>query len=140
MFKLQMKVLNDGKLPTKAHPNDAGFDCYSNDMVIIQPGDCKTVPLGFAVKIPDGYFGQLSGRSGLAFKYGLLVHLGIIDSNYTGEVKALVYNTHHLPYIIKRLERVAQLVIQPVPDCEVEEVDKLPETERNENGFGSTGK
>lgn len=139
LLELLIKIINDGKPPTKAHPNDAGFDCYANADVVVQPGECKPVPLGFAVKIPDGYFGQLCGRSGLAFKYGLMAHVGTIDSNYTGEVMGLLFNTDVCPYVIHRYDRVAQLIVQPVPRCEVVLVSDLPDTERNENGFGSTG-
>ncbi|KAA9291220.1 dUTP diphosphatase [Aerococcus urinae] len=133
------RLTNTAKLPTKAHETDAGFDIYADqkfeaDENSIMP---KTVSTGIAIKIPDGYYGRLVGRSGLTSHTGLRVHEGIIDSGYTGELKVMC--SFVCPYAVNKGNKIAQLIIQPLPAFEVLEVDELPQTDRNTGGFGSTG-
>jgi dUTP pyrophosphatase len=133
---------SDLPLPRYAHAGDAGMDLYSAADVSIAPGQRTLVPTGVAVAIPEGYAGFVQPRSGLAIKQGLsLVNTpGLIDSHYRGEIKVIAINLDPESAIdIKRGDKIAQLVIQPVACCELREVTQLDETQRGEGGFGSTG-
>lgn len=136
---LKIKRLPHGEgLPLPAYATDgaAGLDlCAAADVAFSGPTE---IPTGFAVEIPDGYEGQVRGRSGLAFKHGILAHVGTIDSDYRGEVKVMLVPTAGA-ILLHKGDRVAQLVISPVKRAEVQEVDELTGTARGEGGFGSTG-
>ena len=162
------KLTKDAFFPTKAHPTDSGFDLYASETVIIEPGKTKVVKTGIAIKLPPGYEAQVRPRSGVTSKTKLRVQLGTIDNEYTGEIRIIVDNArheqcwddgetlyspfniredveadcgHHVfgSYIIRKGDKLAQLVIQPIPAVEAYEIHELPETERGKNGFGSTG-
>lgn len=151
-MQLKVKRLTDtAVLPVKAHPTDAGFDICADEDIRIDAGETVTVSTGLSIAIPEGYYGRLKGRSGLTAKTLLRVQEGTIDANYRGEIKVIcdiklkflermidgaVY-AHNLS--LKRGERIAQLIIQPLPTVEVVEVDGLDDTDRGEGGFGSTG-
>lgn len=124
-----------------AHPGDAGVDLRATEGVKLQAGERGLVPTGLAVAIPEGFAGFVQPRSGMAIKKGLgvLNSPGLIDSGYRGELKVIVINLSAGPLEIERGERIAQLVILPVPACSFEEVDELPGSERGAGGFGSTG-
>lgn len=124
-----------------ARPGDAGVDLRATDGVKLQAGERGLVPTGLAVAIPEGFAGFVQPRSGMAIKKGLgvLNSPGLIDSGYRGELKVIVINLSAGPLEIERGERIAQLVILPVPACSFEEVDELPGSERGAGGFGSTG-
>ncbi|MDQ3940310.1 MAG: dUTP diphosphatase [Actinomycetota bacterium] len=130
-------------LPSYARPGDAGLDLLAAEDVTLQPGDRAAVPTGLAVAIPDGYAGFVHARSGRALKEGLALANapGLIDSGYRGEIRVIVTNLDRTsPIDIKRGEKLAQLVVQPVESVELEDVTELPPTERGEGGFGSTGR
>jgi len=132
----------DLPLPRYAHEGDAGLDLFSASDMRIEPFERTLVPTGIAVAIPDGYAGFVQPRSGLAIKTGLsLVNTpGLIDSHYRGEIRIIAINLDaHTPIEIKRGDKIAQLVIQPVARVQLEEVDVLDETIRGAGGFGSTG-
>lgn len=133
----------DPEMPmlSHAHPGDAGVDLRSTEPVILQPGQRGLIPTGIAVAIPDGYAGFVQPRSGMAIKkgLGLLNSPGLIDSGYRGEIKVIAINLDSEPLEISRGDRIAQLVILPVPPVAYEEVDQLPASERGDGGFGSTG-
>ena len=129
-------------LPRYAHAGDAGLDLYSAESVDISPGHRVLVPTGVAVAIPEGFAGFVQPRSGLALRSGLsFVNTpGLIDSHYRGEIRLIAVNLDPAVTIsIARGDKVAQLVIQRVETAEVVEVSTLDETERGENGFGSSG-
>lgn len=132
-------------LPLPAYQTDesAGMDVVAANekTIILKPGERFLVPAGFKMALPAGYEAQVRPRSGLAYKQGItmLNSPGTIDSDYRGEVKLLAINHGDESFAIKRGERIAQMVIAPVLKVQAEEVDSLPETERNEGGFGSTG-
>jgi dUTP pyrophosphatase len=129
-------------LPARAHPGDAGFDLRSAVDVEVGPGERAMVPTGVAVAIPSGHAGLVLPRSGLASRHGLTMANapGLIDAGYRGEVVCAVVNLDRSePVRIARGDRIAQLVIVPIPDLEPEWVDELPPTSRGEGGFGSTG-
>jgi dUTP pyrophosphatase len=139
-MKLKVKKLNnEAKLPVKKRKGDAGFDLYSLEDVELKPGERKLVSTGIAIEIPYGYFGLIKDRSGLAVKNGLHCLAGVVDSNYRGEIKVVLINLGNEPVKLEKHSRIAQLLIIPVPDFEIEEVNELSETERNEKGFGSSG-
>ena len=122
-----------------------GADLYASlpeDTVWHVPAGCSAlVPLGFAIAIPWGFEGQIRPRSGLAVKHHISVlnTPGTIDPDYRGEVKVVIFNHGITVFDIKRGDRIAQLVIAPVPQVEFEQVDSLPPTTRGAGGFGSTG-
>lgn len=134
----------DLPLPEYAKPGDAGIDLRATEAVTLAPaGGRALVPTGIAVAIPRGYAGFIQPRSGLAFKRGVTVlnSPGLIDSDYRGELKALLINTDPTePFEVTRGERIAQLVIQAVEHVDLVEVDVLDDTERGEGGFGHTGR
>lgn len=129
-------------LPSFARPGDAGLDLSSSIDVEVAPAQRTLVPTGLAVAIPDGYAGLVLPRSGLALREGLTManSPGLIDSGYRGEVTCAVVNLdRERPVTIRRGDRIAQLLIVPVPAVEPEWVEELPPSARGEGGFGSTG-
>lgn len=140
-MEIKVKRIENGKLPEYKTIGSAGADCYARIKkdVIIQSGKNSTIPLGFAVEIPDGYEMQIRGRSGLASKSGIEGFTGTIDSDYRGEVSAILFNHSDKDFIVKNGDRIAQAIIAPVIKAEWYLTDKLSETERGEGGFGHTG-
>lgn len=134
----------DLPLPAQQHPDDAGYDLHAREHVTLAPGGGRAVvPTGLAVAIPSGYAGFVLPRSGLALKHGVtcLNTPGLIDSDYRGELKVLLVNTDPTePFLVRRGERIAQLVVQAVEHVLFEEVDELDDTDRGEGGFGHTGR
>ncbi len=133
----------DAARPRYAQPGDAGADLVAAESVTLAPGGGRAlVATGLSVAIPEGYAGFVQPRSGLAVRHGVTVlnTPGLIDSGYRGELKVLLVNTDpSAPFEVTRGERIAQLVIQQVAHVRFAEVEALPETERGEGGFGSTG-
>ncbi len=142
-MRLPVKRLDDGlPLPAYAHEGDAGIDLYAACDVSLAPFQRALVPTGVAVAIPDGYAGFVQPRSGLANRHGLsFVNTpGLIDAHYRGEIKVIAINLDpDQTLTLRRGERIAQLVVQPIVRAQVVEVDDLDETRRGEGGFGSTG-
>lgn len=141
---IEVKKLNDkAKLPCRATADSAGADLCAciNDDVALMPGERRLIPTGIAIAVPTGFGGFVFPRSGLSSKFGVSLAncVGVIDSDYRGEVKVPVINHSSEPYTIKAGERIAQLVIMPVDLCEYGFSDELDKTERGEGGFGSTG-
>lgn len=128
-----------GNLPTKQHKSDAGFDMILQEGSKIPKNGSKLVSLGTAVKLPSSHFGLLTHRSSLAVKKGCTISFGVIDSGYTGDIKALVINHSGIDVWLEKGERIAQLLIIPCRDAIFQD-GELEETDRNTNGFGSTGK
>ena len=128
--------------PKKAHPDDAGYDLYSRIDAVLEPLSGMAIPVGFAMELPTGYEAQIRPRSGLAAKHHITVtnSPGTIDANFRGEVKAILYNLGKEPFTIKRGDRIAQMVICELPEINLIKATELSETDRNTNGFGSTGK
>ena len=142
-MRLKVEKLDpDLPLPEYARAGDAGLDLIAADDVSLLPGERGAVPTGIAVAIPDGYAGFVHARSGRALREGLSLANapGLIDAGYRGEIKVIVVNLDTAsPIHIKRGDKIAQLVIQPVATVELEPVDELPVSERSDGGFGSTG-
>jgi len=143
--KVKIKSLHkDFKMPVQAHAGDAGFDlvyCGEED-ILLRRGQREMISCGFAMELPYGWEAQVRSRSGLAAKNGVVVlnSPGTIDCAYRGEVKVVLYNSDISDYMISHGDRIAQLVVAKTPTVSFEEVEELTETDRNEGGFGSTGK
>lgn len=130
------------ELPAYAYEGDAGLDLRSNEDVVLAPFERRLIGTGLAIAIPDGYAGFVQPRSGLALKKGLSMANtpGLVDAHYRGELKVCAINLDaHVPIVISKGERIAQLVIQRVPQVHLREVEQLDETDRGEGGFGSSG-
>ena len=133
----------DLPLPKKMSAYSSGFDLMAaiEEPVGITPGDTALVPTGIALSIPPGYEGQVRPRSGLATRFGLSIPNapGTIDADYRGEVKVILINLGRETVTLNRGDRIAQLVISPVPAVTLEEVKELDPTPRGDGGFGHTG-
>lgn len=143
-MNIKIKKVIGGKLPEYQTAGAAGADCYArvDEKIVLKAGKQVTVPLGFAVEIPEGYEMQIRARSGNARKHGIGVvnGVGTIDSDYRGEVCTILINHSDEDFEINPGDRVAQAVIAPVIQAKWIEADELSETVRGEGGFGSTGK
>ena len=137
-----MKIILDegAKMPTRAHADDAGLDLYSRENRVIFPHSSATFDIGVHVEIPRGYVGMIKSKSGLNVKYGLTSE-GVLDCGYTGSIRVKLYNHSSEAYTVAAGDKISQLVITPFIAPELELVkDFGTETERGENGFGSTGR
>lgn len=123
----------------KAHPTDAAFDIEASERTMVPTWGSCLVSTGLRVAIPAGYCGILKSRSGLSVKHGIEVGAGVIDAGYRGEVKVQLWNHSVSDFWINPGDRIAQLMIVPVPDVEVIVTDELPDADRGANGFGSSG-
>jgi dUTP pyrophosphatase len=140
---LEVKRLSpNAKLPTKAHDTDAGFDLYNLDIVEVPAWGSRLVSTGIAVRIPSGYSGIIKSRSSVAYKQCCDVAAGVIDEGYTGEIKVLLRNHSEKIKWFNVDERIAQLLIVPVPKVNVVEVTDFTTVvgERGDGAFGSSGK
>lgn len=134
------KVHPEAKLPSFAHPYDAGMDLFALEEVRVEPGAIARIRSGVAMEIPEGYVGLCWDKSGLSMSHGIKVLAGVIDSGFRGELVMGVINLGKEPYTFEKGHKVMQMLIQKVEHPEIVETDKLSETPRGEGGFGSTGK
>ena len=142
-MKVKFKRLsNKARIPHKGSAGAAAHDLYSIESVNIPSGQSVFIHTGIAVEIPEGYFGAIYARSGLACKYNIRLanDVAVIDSDYRGEMIVALYNDSDTSFFIEVGDRIAQIVIQPYLNIEFEEVDELDETERGGSGFGSSGR
>lgn len=144
-MKIEIKKLNEyAVIPTRGSEQAAGYDLYAAiaEPLTIRPHETAKVGTGLAIAVPDGYFGAIFARSGLALKQGLRPAncVGVADSDYRGEYIVALHNDTDFERTIAPKERIAQLVVMPYLAVEFEEKDELSETKRGEGGFGSTGK
>lgn len=141
MIKVKIKKLfPEIKLPTYAHPGDAGMDIYSREDVLLKAGSRYDFALGFKTEIPAGYVGIIFDRSSLAQKAGLHHLAGVIDAGYRGEWYVILQNLSNQEYQIKKGDKIAQILFLPITQVQLEEVVELRNSSRGEGGFGSTGK
>lgn len=136
------KISSNAKSPNRANPTDAGADLHSIEKHIIQPLERKLISTGIAMEIPEGYYGRIAPRSGLAAKNGIDVLAGVVDSSYRGEVKVILFNTDKSnTFFVEPGDRIAQIIIEKHYNFEfIEVVEELANSNRGQNGFGSTGK
>jgi len=133
------KTRRDAKIPQYGHKGDAGLDVFSAVDDVLGKKETKAISAGIKMEIPEGYVGLIWDKSGISLK-GIHRLAGVIDSGYRGEVRIVLTNLGENPFVIEKGMKIAQLLIQPVIDVDVVEVEDLEETTRGENGFGSTGK
>ena len=144
-MKLKIKRLNDlAKIPTRGSEYAAGYDLYAatNYNIEIDPHKTVKIGTGLVIELPEGTFGAIYARSGIATKRGLRPSnaVGVCDQDYRGEYIVALHNDTDEKQVVEAGERIAQLVIQRYENVEFEEVDELSDTRRGDSGFGSTGK
>lgn len=136
-----VRLREDATLPARAYAGDAGLDLATCERLELAPGERAVVPTGLAVAVPEGFAGFVQPRSGLAARHGIAVvnSPGLIDSGYRGELRVVLLNTDsERTFVAEPGDRIAQLVVLPVPELELVEVAELPGTERGVRGFGSS--
>lgn len=141
---MDIQVILDkwAKMPTKAHDTDAGFDLFTPFEFELEHGDSIIIDTGVHVLIPRGYVGMLKSKSGLNCNFGI-INEGVVDAGYTGSIKVKLYNIGRFEHCrhFEAGDKISQLVIMPIPDVDLVEVKDFGiETERGNNGFGSTGR
>ena len=145
MDSIRTKLLRDGaRIPTYGSAQAAGADLYAciDQTVVIAPGESAWIPTGVAMELPEGYVGLIYARSSMGAKRGLAPanKVGVIDSDYRGEIRVVLHNHSKQEQLVEPNERIAQLVITPVITPGFCVVDELTDTQRSDKGFGSTGK
>ncbi len=139
----RLRENEDLPLPTYATEGSAGMDLFADveNEIVIKPGEIAMVPTGIAIELPPGYEAQIRPRSGLAINYGitLLNTPGTIDSDYRGEIKVILINLGKNDFVVKRGDRIAQMIISKYTKVIWEETKELNKTKRGEGGFGHTG-
>lgn len=138
---VDISIADGAEVPKYTRPEDAAVDLRSTVSAILEPGTRALVPTGIRLAIPSGFAGFVLPRSGLAINHGLttLNAPGLIDENYRGEVKVVLHNSSSEAFSINRGDRIAQLLILPVPRIAFREVPELDSTDRGSSGFGSSG-
>jgi len=127
-------------LPCKTYPTDAGNDLTISESRVLAPNRATKLHTGCIVEIPTGYYGEIKPRSSTMFRHGIIVVDGTIDSSYRGEIMISVYNPNSHEVHLEKGSKIAQLVVCPCLLCDFIQVDDVSDTDRGENGFGSTGK
>ena len=143
MIRINVKLLtNDNQLlPSRKSSSDAGFDLRAASSELIEPKSWKLIKCGFSIEIPEGFEGQVRSRSGLALKSGMFVlnEPGTIDSCFRGEVGVILANYSYQKFEVQKYDRIAQLVINQLPEVTLLAAENLSDTDRGQGGFGSTG-
>lgn len=140
-MQMRIKLLSESALPPRyAQPGDAGADLFSDEDAIVHARGQKLIRTGVAFEIPEGYFGLVRPRSGLATKYGIGMNSsGVIDSGYRGEVSVTLMNHTDANYMVNKCDRIAQILILPVEYVTFNTVSQLSDSDRGTHGYGSTG-
>ena len=128
----------DAQAPTRGSDEAAGYDLYSYESETVVPKQIKLIDTGISIRVPEGTYGRIAPRSSVS-KRGILINAGVIDRDYRGPVKVMVHNISNNSYIIKKNDRIAQLILEKIKTPPVELVEELDDTIRGEGGFGSTG-
>ena len=138
-LKIKYKTLDrQAKIPNKAYDTSAGIDLYALYKYKLNGHSVKVISTGIAAAIPKGWYGQLHDKSGIGSRTALKVKAGVIDSEYRGEICVIMNNTSPYPIVVEKGESICQMVILPVPEIELLQVEDLDETDRGVKGFGST--
>jgi dUTP pyrophosphatase len=138
-MKIKIKLDEGAKMPTRAHETDAGLDIYARDEQIVPAKESVIFDTGVHIELPVGTVGMLKSKSGLNVKHGIMSE-GVIDVGYTGSIVVKLYNHSGFDYRVKAGDKISQLVILPILTPTPYLVDSLEETERGDNGFGSSGR
>ena len=136
---MKIKLDKGAFMPTRAHETDAGLDLYTPESFYIKPNGSMVIDTGVHIQLPKYTVGMLKSKSGLNVKYGL-TNEGVIDVGYTGSIRVKMYNHSNTTYYFDVGDKISQLVILPIISPHLELVDELEDTERGDNGFGSSGK
>lgn len=137
--KIVVELAHPDMKPLKGTDESAGYDLKSNETFTLYSGERRLIDLGFKMMLPRGWYSQLFPRSGLANKFGIMVMAGVIDNDYRGDMKALLYNSGSHPWEVERGERIIQMVLLPYGNYDLLE-GNVSGTARGSGGFGSTGK
>lgn len=141
IVRYRMEAGCEDLAPRKAHADDAAYDIRSRIDALMRPGEVRLIPSGLFLELPAGYEAQIRPRSGNALKKAVTVlnSPGTIDAGYRGEVGVILYNAGAEDFRVERGDRIAQMVIQKLPEVELVAADELAESRRGAGGFGSTG-
>ena len=138
--QFQVKLnYEDAQAPTRGSDEAAGYDLYSYESETVVPKQIKLIDTGISIRVPEGTYGRIAPRSSVS-KKGILINAGVIDRDYRGPVKVMIHNLSNNDYVIKKNDRIAQLILEKIKTPPVELVEELDDTVRGEGGFGSTGK
>ena len=139
---MKYKVYDVGYPLKRAHFDDAGIDVRTPEGFVLHPNENKVIDTKLAVSIPIGYFGKLESKSGLNVNHSIITTGGVVDSGFRGTIKVKLYNFGKEAYTFQKGDKISQLVILPVLLCDLEQVDRLNDSEsgRDADGFGSTGR
>lgn len=132
-------LTSNAKLPTRASALSAGYDLSSVENTVVPARQRKLIKTGLSFTIPEGHYGRIAPRSGLALKKGIDVGAGVCDADYTGEVCVILFNHSDEDFIVNDGDRIAQFILEKISTPDIEIVNELCETERGINGFGSSG-
>jgi len=138
MFKVKL-LSPDAKVPTRATEFSAGLDLSSIEDTVVPANKWIAIPTGISIQIPKDCYARVAPRSGLAFKHGIQVGAGVVDSDYTGEIKVILFNHGSSDFEVKKGDRIAQLIFEKIYTDYFVEVEELDDTVRGDGGFGSTG-
>ena len=136
---MKIKLDEGAKLPSRAHATDAGLDLYARETKVVPARGSEKFDTGVHIELPVGTVGMLKSKSGLNVKHGITSE-GVIDVGYTGAIVAKLYNNSDIDYLVHAGDKITQLVIMPIITPALEVVNSLETTDRNDNGFGSSGR
>lgn len=140
-MNIQIKKLSDqAKIPTQGSKYAAGYDLYAAEEVLVNTMGRKLVKTNISISIPEGYYGRIAPRSGLAYKNGIDVLAGVIDSDYRGDIGVILFNSdHNVDFQVNVGDRIAQIIIEKCHSVNWDTVENLESSVRSEKGFGSSG-
>lgn len=140
-MRLRVKRLHPhARLPCYGRPGDAGLDLFAIEDISIPAKERRAIGTGVAIALPERTVGLIWDRSGLAYKQGIKTMAGVVDYTYRGECKVILLNTSDEAYEVRKGDRIAQILVQPIHEVHIEEETELDLTIRNEEGFGSSGR
>ena len=138
---MKIKLLSpNASVPKKGSQSAAGYDLFAAEFGIIPPKERMLIKTGIVLEIPDGYYGRIAPRSGLALKHGIDTMAGVIDSDYRGEIGVILYNSGTEQFLFNIKDKIAQIIFEKHYDFNIKVVDGVTDTKRSFGGFGSTGK
>lgn len=134
------KLSDKAKIPSQATQSDAWYDLYAVEAHVIKSGERALLKTNISTAIPHGYYGRVAPRSGLAYKHGIDVLAWVVDSGYRGDIGVILINFWTEDFVVNEGDKIAQFIIEKCHYVEWQEVDELPESQRGEGGYGSSGK
>ena len=134
------RLSNNAFIPKRGSVDAAGFDLFSSHNIVVNPGKWEVISTDIALSFPDGFYGKISGRSGLLKNFGVIAFHGTVDRDYRGNIKILLLNTRKTSFNVRKGDRIAQIIPVAYFTGVIKEVDCLPNTERQDGAFGSTGR